>query len=208
MVNIQAMVNNNIHAAVNNQVIFQKNAAPMKETYKIRDLETVRLLSDPLKLQLLQAFADGPKTTKQVAAELGENITKLYRHVDALHDSGLLEVVEERQKRGTIERTFRAVARRFEADHSLFSGETADDGAEAVRQMLRVSETEILNAIAGVDEDSQAIFMRVRGKACPEKIAELSQTLNEWVQSLPDDDEVPGKDAREFGGLVAFYPIE
>ena len=148
MVNIQETVNNNIHVSVNNQVLLQKYAVLMKETYRIRDLETVRLLSDPLKLQLLQAFADGPKTTKQVAAELGENITKLYRHVDALHDSGLLRVVEERQKRGTVERTFQAVARRFEADHSLFSGEAADDGAEAVRQMLRVSETEILNALA------------------------------------------------------------
>ena len=208
MVNIQETVNNNIHVSVNNQVLLQKYAVLMKETYRIRDLETVRLLSDPLKLQLLQAFADGPKTTKQVAAELGENITKLYRHVDALHDSGLLRVVEERQKRGTVERTFQAVARRFEADHSLFSGEAADDGAEAVRQMLRVSETEILNALAGIDEDSQAIFMRVRGKASPERLAELTKTLNEWVQSLPDEDEAPEKDAREFGGLVAFYPIE
>ena len=50
--------------------------------------------------------------------------------------------------------------------------------------------------------------MRVRGKASSEKLAELTKTLNEWVQSLPDEDEAPGKDAREFGGLVAFYPIE
>ena len=30
----------------------------MKDTYKIKDLDQVRLLSDPLKLQLLQAFAE------------------------------------------------------------------------------------------------------------------------------------------------------
>ena len=210
MVNIQEMVNNNIHASVNNQVLLQKIAVPMKETYRIRDLETVRLLSDPLKLQLLQAFADDPKTTKQVATELGENITKLYRHVDALHDSGLLEVVEERQKRGTIERTFRAVARRFEADHSLFSGESTSEGGDAVRQMLRASETEILNAVANAceDDDAPAMFMRIRGKASPEKIAELRQTLNEWVQSIPSDDEAPSDGATEFGGLIAFYPID
>ena len=93
----------------------------MKETYKIKDLEHMRLLTDPLKLQLIQAFAEKAKTTKQVATELGESVTKLYRHVDALHDAGLLVVVEEKQKRGTIERTFRAVAERFEADQSLFA---------------------------------------------------------------------------------------
>lgn len=182
----------------------------MKETYRIRDLETVRLLSDPLKLRLLQAFADSAKTTKQVARELGEPVTKLYRHVDALHDSGLLEVVGEKQKRGTIERTFQAVAQRFEVDHSLFSGESTDKGADAIRQVLRGSETEILDALAkvGDEEETQAIFARVRGRASPEKMAELQETLREWVQSLPSDDQAPADDSRAYGGLIAFYPIE
>ena len=58
---------------------------------------------------------------------------------------GLLEVVEEKQKRGTIERTFRAIAQRFEADHSLFNKAPGGEGIEAAREMLRVGETEILN---------------------------------------------------------------
>lgn len=66
----------------------------MQEVFKIKDLEQVRLLSDPLKLQLLQTFAESAKTTKQAAVELGESVTKLYRHVDALHDAGLLEIAE------------------------------------------------------------------------------------------------------------------
>ena len=182
----------------------------MQETLKINDLETIRLLSDPLKLRLLQAFADSAKTTKAVANELGESVTKLYRHVDALLDSGLIEVIEERQKRGTIERTFRAVARRFEADHSLFSDDSSGDGAEAVRQVLRGGETELLNALAnaGDDEASQPVFMRIRGKASRAQIAELRKTLEAWTESIPSDDEAPNEDAREFGGLVAFYPID
>ena len=182
----------------------------MKETYKIRDLETVRLLSDPLKLRLLQAFADSAKTTKQVAAELGENVTKLYRHVDALHDSGLLEVVEERQKRGTIERTFQAVAQRFEADYSLFNDADGDEGADVAREMLRVSESEILNVLANAqdNDEEQAIIMRIRGKATPEKIAELRSTLKDWLDSVPTCDESPAEDAREIGGVIAFYEID
>ena len=182
----------------------------MKDIYKIRDLEQVRLLSDPLKLRLLQAFAESAKTTKQAAAELGENVTKLYRHVDALHDVGLLEVVGEKQKRGTIERTFQAVAQRFEADYSLFSDAPGNEGTEAARQMLRVSETEILNVLANAhDEDEeQAIVMRIRGKATPEKIAELRATLREWLESVPNYDQSPAEGAREIGGLIAFYEID
>ena len=68
----------------------------MKEVHKIKDLAHIRLLSDPLKLQLIRAFAEEPKTTKQVAAALGESVTKLYRHVDALFDAGLIEVIDGR----------------------------------------------------------------------------------------------------------------
>ena len=182
----------------------------MKDTYKIRDLEQVRLLADPLKLRLLQAFAESAKTTKQAAEELGEKVTKLYRHVDALHDVGLLEVVEEKQKRGTIERTFQAVAQRFEADYSLFSDAPGTEGTEAARQMLRVSEAEILDVLANThdDDEEQAIIMRIRGKATPEKIAELRATLQEWLESVPNYDQEPAEDAREIGGLIAFYEID
>jgi len=180
----------------------------VKDTYKINDLEQIRLLADPLKLQLLQAFAESAKTTKQVAAELSESVTKLYRHVDALHDSGLLEVVEEKQKRGTIERTFRAVAQRFEADHSLFSDEAGQNGADAVRETLRISEAEILNVLANASDDEQAIIMRIRGKASPEKIAELRATLKEWIDSVLNCDQSPTDDAKEIGGLIAFYKID
>jgi predicted ArsR family transcriptional regulator len=180
------------------------------KTYKISDLEQIHLLSDPLKLRLLQAFAESAKTTKQVATELGESVTKLYRHIDALHGAGLLQVVEERQKRGTIERTFRAVAQRFEADHSLFSATAGDEGIEAAREMLRVSESEILNVLSGTqaDDREQAIVMRIRGKATPEKIAELRTTLQHWLDSIPDCDQAPAEGAVEIGGLIAFYEID
>ena len=182
----------------------------MKEIYKIKDLDQVRLLADPLKLRLLQAFAESAKTTKEVAEELGESVTKLYRHVDALHDSGLLEVVEEKQKRGTIERTFRAVAQRFEADHSLFSDADSNEGRDVAREMLKVSEAEILNVLANArdDDEEQAIVMRIRGRATPEKIAELRATLREWLESVPNYDQEPAEDAREIGGLIAFYQID
>lgn len=67
------------------------------ENFIIKDIEQIRLLSDPFKLQLIQAFAEGDKTTKQVAADLGESVTKLYRHVDALHGAGLLVITGEKQ---------------------------------------------------------------------------------------------------------------
>ena len=182
----------------------------MKEVHTIKDLEHMRLLTDPLKLRLIQAFAEKARTTKQVAAELGESVTKLYRHVDALHEAGLLVIEEEKQKRGTIERTFRAVAERFEADHSLFADDAGEEGAGAIRDMLRGAEAEILDVIANADDDSdqKAIVMRLRGKVSPEQVDELRQSLGEWIESMQEAMDCEAEDAEEFGGLIAFYPID
>ena len=183
----------------------------MEETHKIKDLDQVRLLADPLKLRLLQAFSEGEKATKEVARELGESVTKLYRHVDALHEAGLLEIVRETPKRGTVERTFRAVARRFEADRSLFAGASPDDASNPVSDLLRAGEDEIVAALADVDsQDDDVVLARFRIKATPEHIAELRQSLADWidtVQSSEYGDEIDDEDLEEAGAIVAFYPL-
>ena len=181
----------------------------MEETYKIKDLQQIRLLSDPLKLELLKAFAESDKTTKDAARVLGESVTKLYRHVDALADAGLLEIVQETRKRGAVERTFRAVAKRFEADQSLFHGEQAADGLSAVREVLRAGEAEILQALAASDPegDEDMILTRLQIKASPERLAELRGSLADWLESVQAEGDTDVAEAAEAGLLVAFYPV-
>lgn len=181
----------------------------MSKVRKISDLETVRLLTDPLKMKLLQAFVEQPRTTREVADLLGESVTKLYRHVDALHDAGLLDVVNEQQKRGTVERTFQAVAGRFEVDQSLFVGDESDDMAAVVRDLLRGGEQEILDALQVSREDFEetTIMMRLRIKASPSRMSELRDLLRDWID-LAEKDEDPGDDAQSAGALIAFYPVK
>jgi predicted ArsR family transcriptional regulator len=205
-------VNNNIHIFVNEQDLIGGLSKKMKEILKIKDLEQVRLLSDPLKLQIIRAFAEAPKTTKAVAEELGHSVTRLYRHVDALHNAGLLEITSERQKRGTIERTFRAVAQRFEADHRLFAKDHGEDSTNTARDLLRVVEGEILDALRedGARDEPQAIMMRLRCKGSAQRMARLRESLNAWIEAACAEDEGAngGEDEQqEFGALIAFYPI-
>ncbi len=176
----------------------------MKEIHKISDLDQVRLLSDPLKLKLIQAFAEGPRTTREVAQNLGENVTRLYRHVDALHDAGLIEITHEEQKRGTVERTFQAVARRFEVERGLFDDH--DKASETVRDLLRTVEDDLLAAFAM--PDAEPIFMGVRLKASPAAMADLRGKLEEWLETA-NTIEADGtdEDAEYAGALIAFYPL-
>jgi len=175
-----------------------------QEIYRVSDLEQVRLLADPLKLKLIQAFAERPRTVREAATELGENLTRLYRHVDALLEAGLIEITHEEKKRGTVERTFRSIARRFEVDHALF----ADDGGgnQAVRGLLRAAEEELLGALDTADEANPPLVMRLRIKGSPARLAELRRALDDWLTDAQDDDDDDDTSA-EAGAIIAFYPL-
>jgi len=85
----------------------------MTDIYMLRKLEQVRAIADPLRIRILNALCEKPMTTKQVAEHLGENINKLYHHVDALEAAGLVKLVETKRNRGTLEKYFQAVAKHF-----------------------------------------------------------------------------------------------
>jgi DNA-binding transcriptional ArsR family regulator len=90
-------------------------------------LEQMRALSHPLRLRLLELFAEGPRTTKQAAEALGESPTKLYHHVAALERAGLVHLRETRQNRGTTEKYFEVTQSRFltKTDPALLQNEEA-----------------------------------------------------------------------------------
>ena len=181
----------------------------MKDVHEIDSLEQVRLLSDPLKLKLLQLFATEPRTTREAAEELGEGVTKLYRHVDALQAAGLLEVVDEARKRGTVERRFGAVARRFEVDRGLFSDTGDAAGLQAARDLLRAGEEELMQALTEAEPDQMPPLMaRLRLRVSPERAQELNRQLADWIASLEEEPEEPDQlDLQEAGVLIAFYCI-
>ncbi len=81
-------------------------------------LTAMRALAHPLRLRLVELFAEGPRTTKQVAEELGLPPTRLYHHVHALEAAGLLRLRERRKKRGTEEKYYEATPERMEIRHA------------------------------------------------------------------------------------------
>lgn len=65
------------------------------------------LLLHPIRLRIVQTLAGAQLTPLQVRERLGDvPQATLYRHLKQLADGGLIEVVEERQVRGGVERTY------------------------------------------------------------------------------------------------------
>lgn len=188
-------------------------------TFIVKNLEHAKLLTDPFKLQLLERFAGNPVTTKQVADDMGEKAPRLYRHVDAMVDAGFLRLVEEKPKRGTVERYYQTVASRFEVDPNLFSpsGDHGDEAMDMVRSVLRETESDLLRLSTIADEDLPAgaeapIVMRFAIQGSAQQISAIRTKLEAWladIQALADDpaSTEPSSDDLNYSGLITFYPL-
>src|SRR3954466_541151 len=71
----------------------------------------MRALAHPLRLRIMELFAEAPRTTKQVAELLGQPPPRLYHHVAALERAGLLRLKETRKNRGTVEKWYESISR-------------------------------------------------------------------------------------------------
>jgi DNA-binding transcriptional ArsR family regulator len=105
-------------------------ASARARSARITDFRQIRAIADPLRIRMLQLFAEEPRTTKQVADRLGEKPTRLYNHARALEQAGLIRLVRTRQNRGTTERYLEAVGSRFEVDERLFALDPAGSAAK------------------------------------------------------------------------------
>jgi len=184
-------------------------------TYVVRRLDQAKLLTDPFKLKLLERFGGNPVTTKQVADQMGEKAPRLYRHVDALFDAGLLKLVEEKPKRGTVERYYRTIASRFEVDPELFapSAETRDEGVEMMRSLIRETESDLVSLLSSADDAvtdarQRPLLMRVAIRGTDDEIDRLKKKLDEWLEECAALAECgEGRDnGIAYAGLLAFYP--
>lgn len=106
----------------------------MKDLLVLTDLEQVKALAVPVRVEIVMSLHDQPMTTTQIARLLGEKPNRLYYHVTELERVGILEVVETKQKGNLVEKYFLPVARVFRIDPALFA--RGDEGREAYLQTV------------------------------------------------------------------------
>ena len=92
----------------------------------IDDAGRLKSALSPIRRQLLARLRQ-PASAAQLAGELGVPRQKLNYHVRALEQAGLLELVEERQRRGFVERILAARAAAFGVDPNVIGPRPAPD---------------------------------------------------------------------------------
>jgi DNA-binding transcriptional ArsR family regulator len=162
-----------------------------ESTRQMAGLEQMRALSHPLRLRLLELFAEHPRTTKQAAAALGEPATKLYHHVAALERAGLVRLRETRQNRGTTEKYFETTKNRFLAKTEA-AALLQDEATQAAMGFVLFDQAreELVRALGS--DPSLGSVMAVRGILQLSK-SEAKRLQKELVALIKRVSEKPGE---------------
>jgi len=192
----------------------KKSKAP--KAFKIKDLETLRALSDPLRMQIVELLSEN-QTVKQVAEKLGLAPGKLYYHFNTLEKLGLIEVVETHMVANIVEKVYHSNADIVNVDPSLFSfskeGENESlnmvisSTIDATRDdLIRSLQARQFQLEQGAEEQPRRVIInRVISRLPEERVAEFQDRLVALLKEF-EDEKNTSSDLQPYALTVAFYP--
>ncbi len=180
----------------------------------ITDVEQLKAVSDPLRIQLLELMGEAPVrgwTAKELAERLATKQTKLYHHINLLEERGFIGVAETRMVSGIQEKRYRVNALSFRVDRNLF---TAAPAQEAFSHVLDAIFEKARNEImagqrSGLIDLGEGEFERRRA-AMWSSHARLSDAsvrkVMRQIKKLAEIDDLEEADGTDYGLVLAFYP--
>ncbi len=190
-----------------------------EEEFTISDLETLKVMTDPLRLQIMEIMMEQPVTVKQLAARLEMEPTKLYYHVNLLEKHGLIVIVKTQVVSGIIEKHYQAAAGSFHVDRNLLSPESGEDSALAIIDtILGPVPGEIRDGLRkgmiSLSEDAQARHKLKLRRAKFTLQDEDAEAFYEQITALIDEFASKDKsnymtpDRQAYSLTLAIYPVE
>jgi len=191
----------------------------------ISDVETLKALSDVLRLKILERMStrvDEPWSVKELAEALGVSPTRLYHHIELLVDRDLIRPAEQRVVSGIIETRYRVTALELKLDRALLAAQlpAAVKGAskvltavfDAARQEL---EAALRKNAASPDHDSipdRPLASHGLAKLTREQAGEFRtrlRTLLDEVDAQSDVNDAAGgpEDVESYGFVLAMYHL-
>ena len=185
-------------------------------SHTITTLDALKVFSDPLRQQIIEALLEGAKTVKQVAAELDLAPTKLYYHVNLLEEHGLIQVTETRIVSGIIEKHYMAAAREYLIERSLLtpgqntSGEGLEIAFDAMIEpirsdLLKSAKNGLIDTSEGAPEHHRFRMWRATSQLSEAQAAEFYARLDKLVDEFNIFSE-DNADSQHYTLLIGIYP--
>ncbi|HET9344983.1 MAG TPA: helix-turn-helix domain-containing protein [Candidatus Limnocylindrales bacterium] len=185
----------------------------------ISDVETLKALSDPVRLRILETMvtaADEAWTVKRLAAAMGVGPTKLYHHVNILEEHEFIRVAGTRVVSGIIETSYRIAQLSVRLDRALLTGgdpEVQGSLHDVLAVIFDSVRDEIERGLASgliksSDDPLSELLIRGLTRLRPDQAVELRRRLRELLAEFDADTHAPAEPGSvPFGYLVALYPF-
>jgi DNA-binding transcriptional ArsR family regulator len=179
-------------------------------------VEILKALAAPSRLRIMYALEVGatePRvmSVKELAEELGEPQTRLYRHVKVLESAGLIEVAATRMVSGILEQRYRATFRDLQLGPGLVRA-APDEAEAAINSMVQMFTQQFFDAYREgriTDEEFPAdeAYRRPRlvvssGRISPARANSIRNELEKITGELSEADDANGVPVYT---LIAFY---
>lgn len=88
------------------------NGGVMQDVFYIEEVEQAMTLLKPIRLEILRRL-DEPRSCDELAEVFEDSTQKIYYHVKALQEAGLVDKVADKRIRGTVQGYYQAKARSY-----------------------------------------------------------------------------------------------
>jgi DNA-binding transcriptional ArsR family regulator len=186
---------------------------------EVKDLETLKILADPLRNQILEILAPEKLTVNKIAEKLGLAPSKLYYHINLLEKYGLIQEVDSILKGNIIEKVYWITAYECRMDENLCNFSTPEGQQSVMTTMVAPIDTtreDILRSLEarataleqGAEEHPRQviIYREVRDMSdeLADQFAERLKAVLEDFEKISDDEPVEDTHTRAL--TLAFYP--
>ncbi len=178
---------------------------------QINNEAQIEALRSPVRMRVLNA-ARTPRSVREIADVLDVPVTRLYYHINLLHEVGFLEVVHTRKSGARLEKLYRVAGKSIVVGSAL--ADEAPDPATAARALAAVvlepalheAETALTERMSG-NEGQRIDLGRSLAVLSPEDAATISSKIEELIREhLADRNESDHPEARTYAFTFTFLP--
>lgn len=189
----------------------------MQEVFYIEDVEQAMTLLKPMRIEIVKQMYE-PRTCTELGEFFGESAQKIYYHIKALQEVGLIERVGEQRRRGAIEGHYQAKALSYWLSPQLvgqIGGDTPTANQTSLRFLLSLAEETLqdvgrLGQQVGQNIPSLGVsaYIYLSEARRPEFLQEVTEIFEHLAHKYGLPEASPENVAQSYRLILSCYPKE
>lgn len=175
----------------------------MKEVLVLRDLECIKAIAHPRRIDILKTFDKSPLSAKQLSQLLDEPHAKINYHIKTLYKVGILELVEEKIKSGIVEKYYYPSAKNIVIGQKILNFSLTDEEQLSISKFENMSEL-FYSAAEGNKLLDESIVEYQNISLTESELIELNNAIKIKIQEIVDSRNT---DENEIGYNISVLAI-